>query len=81
VWDIALSCVKKGKGSLITWQVFTVVLRIYGVKREKICPKIHTPFLRPYNGPLWISKSFSAEQYLLLWISHIHQDQPWFTSH
>jgi len=44
VWDIALSCVKKGKGSLITWQMFIVVLKIYGVKRKKMCPKIHTPW-------------------------------------
>jgi hypothetical protein len=77
----ALSCVKKGKGSLITWQVFRVVSWIYGVKRKKMCPKIHTPFLRPYNGPLWISKSFSAEQYLLLCSSCIHHSQPCFTSY
>lgn len=35
VWDIALSCVKKGKGSLITQKVFTVVSWTYGVKRKK----------------------------------------------
>jgi len=50
-------------------------------QEKKMSPKIRTPFLRPYNGPLWISKSFSAEEYLLLWSSHIHQDQPWFTSY
>jgi hypothetical protein len=41
VCDNALSCVKKGKGSLITRQVFTVVLWIYGVKRKNVPKNPH----------------------------------------